>query len=131
MSLQAFVWAVRTLTAVIAGAFGLLVYFLDPDIVGIQGNILFYVLGFLLLFGISYLSILGSYRILLGDEKAVHFIGAATRQSALMLLGGICALFLFRNNLWYWWSLLLVTAFILLLEVTLRGHSKKNISNLS
>lgn len=126
MSLQAFVWAVRTLSAVIAGAFGLLIYFLDPDIVGVYGVILFGILGGLLVFGITYLSILGVYRILLGDEKAVHLLGVTVRQSALVLLGGIAALFLFQNNLWYWWSILLVAAFLLLLEVTLRGVSKNS-----
>lgn len=125
MSLQAFVWAIRTLTFMVAGAFGLLVYFLDPDIVGVYGSILFYILGALLLFGISYTSILGIYRILLGDEKAVHLLGVIARQALLVLIGGTVAAVLFRNNLWYWWSSLLVAAFLLLVEVTLRGNTKK------
>lgn len=125
MSLQAFVWAVRTLTVVVAGAFGLLIYFLDPDIVGIYGSILFYLLGGLLVFGITYLILLGAYRIFFGDEKAVHTLGSTARQTTLLLLGGIVALVLVRYNLWYWWSILLVAAFILLLEVTLRPPTKK------
>lgn len=126
MSLQAFLWAVRTLSLIVAGAFGLLLYFLDPDTVGIYGSILFYFLGGLLMFGILYLSILGTYRIFLGDERAVHSLGGVARQAALLLLGVVLALIIFRNNLWYWWSILLVLAFVLLLEVTLRRPSKKH-----
>ncbi len=125
MSLLAFVWAVRTLTIVVAGAFGLLLYFLDPDIVGIYGSALFYLLGSLLFFGISYLLILGLYRMVLGDEQAVHLLGVTARQTSLIFLGAVAALILVQNNLWYWWSILLVTALVLLLEVTLRGVAKK------
>lgn len=128
MSLQAFVWAVRTLTIVVAGAFGLLIYFLDPDIAGVYGSILFYLLGGLLIFGIIYLALLGAYRIFFGDEKAVHTLGSTARQAFLLLLGGMVAIILTRNNLWYWWSILLVAAFVLLLEVTLRRPNKKNSS---
>jgi hypothetical protein len=128
MSLQAFVWAVRTLSLIVAGAFGLLLYFLDPDTVGIYGSILFYFLGALLLFGVLYLSILGVYRIFLGDEQAVHYLGGVARQAGLLLLGIILGLIILQNDLWYWWSILLVFAFILLLEVTLRRPSKKQFS---
>src|SRR5690349_1550883 len=126
MSLQAFVWAVRTLSVIVAGAFGLLVYFLDPDVVGIYGSILFYLLGGLLIFGITYLSLLGAYRIFFGDEKAVHTLGSTARQAFLLLLGGAVAVILIRNDLWYWWSILLVAAFVLLLEVTLRTSHPKD-----
>lgn len=121
MSLQAFVWAIRTLTILAAGAFWLLVTFLDPDVVGVYGTVLFYLLGSLLLFGFIYLSIIGTYRLLFGDEKAVHCLGIVVRQTALLLLGLISLLVLYKNNLWFWWSILLVAAFVLLLEFTLRA----------
>lgn len=124
MSLQAFVWAVRTLSLVVAGAFMLTLSFLDPDSIGVYGSILFFLLGGLLLFGISYLGILGFYRIFLGDERAVRLLGVTTRQAALVLLATALSLILIKNNLWYWWSILLVVAFILLLEVTLRNSSR-------
>ena len=129
MSLQAFVWAIRTLTFLVAGAFGLLIVLLDPDLVGIYGNILFYLLGGLFFFGLSYLVLLGTYRLLLGDERVVHLLGTAARQAALLVLGGSIILWLNQNNLWYWWSILLVAAFLLLLEMTLReAGATKDIS---
>lgn len=125
MSLQAFVWAVRTLTLLALGALGFLISFLDPDAVGMYGTLLFFVLGSLSFFGLSYLGILGMYRLFLGDEKAVHYLGSIVRQSALLLVGVVALLLLFQNMLWYWWSALLVTAFVLLLEFTLRGSRKE------
>lgn len=126
MSLQAFVWAVRTLTLLTAGAFGLLVLFLDPDVVGIYGSILFYLLGGLLFYGVSYLFILGACRILFGDEKAVFSLGTTARLAGLVVTSGALILILIQNNFWYWWSVLLVVAFILLLEFTLRAIWKRS-----
>lgn len=128
MSLQAFVWAVRTLTLLTAGAFGLLILFLDPDVVGIYGSILFYLLGGLLFYGMSYLFVLGVCRIFFGEEKAVFFLGATARLAGLAVTSGTLILTLIQSNLWYWWSVLLVAAFILLLEFTLRALWKKNSS---
>lgn len=125
MSLRAFVWAILTLTILVAGAFGLLVSFLDPEVVGIYGTVLFYLLGGLLFYAISYLVIIEVYRLVLGDERAVFFLGAAARFAFWLLIAGALLLLLIRNNFWYWWSILFVFAFVLLLEVTLRAFQKK------
>ena len=121
MSLQAFVWAIRTLALLAGGAFWLLVTFLDPDGVGIYGTILFYLLAGFFLLGVCYLAILGLYRIFLGDERAVQYLGGAFRQAFLLVAGMVVLALLFQYQFWYWWSILLVTAFVLLLEFTIRS----------
>ncbi len=120
MSLQAFVWAIRSLTLCVAIAFGLLVSLLDPSVIGNYGSILFYTVGGILVFLILYLLVIGTQRIFLGDEKAVLLLGNALRQAVIITFLLFLILFLWKYSLLYWWSGAFVVVLGLLVEFSLR-----------
>lgn len=120
MSLQAFVWAIRSLTFCVAIAFGLLVSLLDPSVVGNYGNVLFYTVGGILIFLVLYLVAIGLRRIFLGDERAVLLLGSALRQAVIITFLLLAILFLWKYHLLYWWSSAFLIAFGLLIEFSLR-----------
>jgi hypothetical protein len=121
MSLQAFVWAIRSLTLCVCLAFGALLFLLDPSVIGWYGDVLFYTVSSVLVLLFFYLLNIGGRRIFFGDEQTALFLGSALRQAVIttaLVFGG---LFLWKHNLLYWWSILFELAFGLLVEFTVRA----------
>jgi hypothetical protein len=121
MSLQAFVWAIRSLTFCVCLALGALLFLLDPSVIGWYGDVLFYTVSSILVFLFLYLLNIGARRIFCGDERAALFLGSALRQAIIMTALVFGGLFLWKYNLLYWWSILFELAFGLLLEFTVRA----------
>jgi predicted permease len=118
MSLQAFVWAVRSLTFLAAVSLGLLVTLLDPEVVGVYAAVLFLLLVTFVVWGVLYLLLLGGYRLILGDQRTVERLGGIFRQTLFIALGLMLSVLLHKWHLLYWWSLALVVAMVFLLEFT-------------
>jgi hypothetical protein len=124
MSLQAFVWAIRSLALCVGVALGALLLLLDPSVIGWYGDVLFYTVSSVFVFLCFYLLNIGTRRIFFGDERAALFLGSALRQSIIMMALIFGGLFLAKNNLLYWWSILFELVFGLLLEFTFRGTAQ-------
>jgi hypothetical protein len=125
MSLQAFVWAIRSLAFCVGIAFLALLLLLDPSSIGWYGDVLFYTVVSTLIFLCLYLLNIGTRRIISGDERTALFLGAALRQSVIITMLVFGTLFLWKQGLLYWWSMLLGAAFGLLLEFTFRSPLSK------
>ena len=120
MTLQSFVWILRSLVLLSGLVFGALIITLDPDIVSWYGAVLVYVLGVILGYGIFALAVVGGYRLGFGDQAAAFAIGAALRQAFLVTLLCVGLLFLYKLGLLLWWAILLLVAVCVLLEFSLR-----------
>lgn len=116
MSLKRYLIIMGIGTAIAAASWVMVLLFLDPQVSGTIGIILFFTSFFMVIFGIS--SIVGYLvrRIFQRHEVAFKLVGISFRQAVLIatLLTG--CLFLQSKGYFTWWTSLLLLVFLSLLE---------------
>jgi len=124
MSLAVYQWGIRLFTLLALVAWASVFITVDPDAAGLTGRFLFFGSFFASILGMLTLFVTWVYVKGLGEEGAAHHLGAAFRQAFLLagfVLGN--ALFQFFGFL-TWWDSLLLLAFVLLVELSLRSLMK-------
>ena len=125
MSFSAYIWGICLFTLVSFSAWLGIVLAVDPLEAGPSGIVLFFASFFAFLLGILTLFITQAYRFALGEASAVFHIGGAFRQAFLFALFGTALLVFQYLRILTWWDSLLLLAFILLLEISLRALAPK------
>lgn len=121
MSFSVYLWGIRLFTFFALIAFLGVVIAIDPDTTAGVGRGLFFVSLLAVLVGISTLSVTWAYRRAFGDNRAVHYLSSTFRQ-ALLLSGYVLGIVFFQySGILTWWDALLLLAFILLIEFSIRS----------
>jgi hypothetical protein len=116
MTLKSYLWGMRISLILSLAAFGLVIYYVDPQHSGLIGQFLFYLTLFLLLVGLFVL-ILSKLKGIAKSEKSHMQMGIIFRQSVLLSLLSILLLILQNLRTLTWWDGLLAIAGILLIEL--------------
>lgn len=124
MTLKLYLWGMKISTILSIIAWGLVIYYIDPESSGFAGQILFYLSLYLVLTG-TFTLIFALIRKKLADEETVSFyLGTNFRQGALVALLAIILLFFQSLRILTWWDGLLVVAGIFIIELYFLNKSK-------
>lgn len=117
MSLKAYLWTMRLVTATAFALFLLVVYQVDPETSGLPGKLFFYASLFLFLSGSFILILSWARRKSEGPVNAGHYLGTTFRQGSLLagLVNGLLLLQSFRMLVW--WSGLILVFGVFLVEI--------------
>lgn len=111
-----------TVLAIIA--WGLVIYYIDPENSGFIGQILFYSSFYLVLTGIFTLIFTLIRKKLADQDTAAFYLGTNFRQGALVALLAIILLLFQSLRILTWWDGLLVVAGIFIIELYFLNKSK-------
>ena len=125
MSLKAFKWGIFLFMLMALGAWGSVIFSVDPAASGMAGRALFFGSCFAWVMGADILLLLWAYTKGIGEESTVHHLGSVFRQAFLITVFFVGNLFLLYAHVWAWWVSLLFFCFILLLELTFRNLGGK------
>jgi hypothetical protein len=117
MTLKSYLWGLRIWTLFSLVAWGLVVYYIDPDKTGILGQALFFASLFLALSGLLILFSTWVRRKINGPELALAQLGMSFRQGILLALLVIILLIFQKLRILIWWDGLLVAGGIFLIEL--------------
>lgn len=117
MTLKAYIWGMRFLTLLFLLAFGLVLFYIDPENWGNIGKLIFYLTLFLLLTGLFNLFLLFFRRKIISDDETLEKINFSFRQAVLLALLATSLLMLQSFRMLVWWDGLLVVAGIFLIEL--------------
>lgn len=117
MTLRLYLWVVKIVTLFSFIALVLVLYFIDPEKTGWAGKTIFYLVLFFALSGLLNLILTKLRKIWGGEETVILNIGLSSRQSALLSLIPVGLLFLQGLQILVWWTGLLLTAGIFLVEL--------------
>lgn len=117
MSLRQYVMLMLIGTLLCWGAWGLVVFTLDPTTAGALGFVLFYTALFCALLGSFALLGLGFRMIILRDDAIVRQVTLAFRQSFSFAFLAIAALVLQSQQLLTWWNMLFLVCAVTLVEI--------------
>jgi hypothetical protein len=125
MTLNAYLWGMRIITVAMLAVWGSVVYFVDPNISGVMGEIIFFTSLLLAMSGVCILFLNWIKRLFFGKEEIVHHLGINFRQGILIAIAIIAILILQRLKFLIWWDALLVIGAIFLIELYFLSHSKE------
>ena len=117
MGIRFYIWATRFLTFVFLVAFVFVITYIDPEISGIWGKIIFYASFFLAVSGLLNLFLLFVRRKMMDEEMAAANAALSFRQGVLLAMLAIGLLILQSFRMLVWWDGLLVAAGIFLIEL--------------
>lgn len=117
MSLKAYIWGIRILTALSLGAFVFVVKIVDPDAAGLAGKVLFYASAFFFLSGFFNLLLLRLRKKNMNTENASAGIRLSFRQGILLAIFSIGLLILQSFRMLVWWDGLMLLAGIFIVEL--------------
>ena len=116
MTLKSYLWGMRISLILSLAAFGLVVYYVDPQHSGIVGNFLFYLTLFLFLIALFVL-IFSKLKGIAKGETSHMQIGIIFRQSMFLSLLVVFLMLLQSLRMLTWWDGLLAVAGVLLIEL--------------
>jgi hypothetical protein len=116
MTLKSYLWGMRISLILSLAAFGLVVYYVDPEYSGMIGQALFYLTLFLFLTGLFVLIFSKLKGIAKSENPHLH-LGIIFRQSVLLSFLVIFLLVLQSLRALTWWDGLLAVAGVLLMEL--------------
>lgn len=117
MSLKAYLWGLKFSTFLALLAWGLIVFYVDPEKSGLTGQALFYASLFLALAGIFALFFTLIRRRTKDGEEQLFHVGMSLRQGLLLAALAIVILAMQHFRVLIWWDGLLVLAGVLLAEL--------------
>jgi hypothetical protein len=117
MTLKSYLWGMRFSTLLALAAWGLAVFYTDPEKGGAPVKFIFYCTLFLFLSGIFILILSLFRRKLSKDGMALSDLGMSFREGMLLALLVIILLVLQSFRFLVWWDGLLVVAGIFLMEL--------------
>ena len=117
MTLNSYLWSLRTGTLISLVGFGLVVYAVDPQKSGLPGQLLFYLSLFLALSGIFILFFTRIRRKPVEEEAALAYLGLSFRQGILLALLAVILLVMQSFRILTWWDGLLAVAAVFLAEL--------------
>ncbi|OGI16206.1 MAG: hypothetical protein A3E38_02570 [Candidatus Moranbacteria bacterium RIFCSPHIGHO2_12_FULL_54_9] len=120
MSLSAYLWGIRLFTLFALSAWLGVVILLDPDETGGMGRGLFFISLFAWLIGLFTLGMTWIYRKALGAAGAAHHLSGSFRQAFLLAVYATGLVFFQYARILLWWDALLLFAFVLLIEFSIR-----------
>ena len=112
-------------TLLVFGAFGSIVWFVDPESAGKAEWALVLLTVFLGFVGCFLLLSLGFSSLFFGRERALVFLGSIFRRSVLLSLFFSFLFLLFLFQFLVWWNALFGLAFFLLIEMWFVRRSKE------
>jgi hypothetical protein len=117
MTLKVYLWGLRLSTILALSGWILVIYFIDPQKLGIGGQLLFYFSFFLALSGILILMFTRLRRKKDDEEATFSSLGMSFRQGILLALLAIILLVLQSFRVLVWWDGLMAVAAIFLVEL--------------
>lgn len=117
MTLKSYLWGMRIIAVFSVAAWGLVIFYIDPQKSGIAGQALFYASLFLALSGIFILFFTWLRRKKEDEETAFVYLGMGFRQGTLLALLVITLLILQSFRVLTWWDGLLAAAAVFLAEL--------------
>ena len=117
MTLKSYLWGLRIGTFLSLSAWGLVIFYIDPQKSGLAGQFIFYVTFFLLLSGIFILMLSFARRKMKKDELAFAEVGISFREGMLLALLVVILFILQSFRILVWWDGLLAVAGIFLIEL--------------
>lgn len=117
MSLKAYLWGLKISTVLALSAWGLTLFWVDPQKGGWVGQLLFYSSLFLTLSGIFALLLTAVRKRKTDNEEQMFHVGMSLRQGLLLAVLAIALLAMQRFGVLVWWDGLLAVAGILLVEL--------------
>ncbi|HDZ85368.1 MAG TPA: hypothetical protein ENH35_02340 [Candidatus Moranbacteria bacterium] len=124
MTLRLYLWGMKLSTVLAIIAWGLVIYYIDPENSGFIGQILFYSSFYLVLTGIFTLIFTLIRKKLADQDTAAFYLGTNFRQGALVALLAIILLLFQSLRILTWWDGLLVVAGIFIIELYFLNKSK-------
>lgn len=127
MTLKAYLWGMKISAVLSLIAWGMVVYYIDPEEAGIFGQVLFYLSLFLALTGVFALFFTAIRKKIIDQETAFFYLGTNFRQGLLIALLAVVVLIFQSFRILTWWDGLLLLAGIFLFELYfLLRSSRKN-----
>lgn len=117
MSLKAYLWGLKISTVLALLAWGLTIFWVDPQKGGWVGQTLFYSSLFLALSGIFALFLTIARKKTVENEEQLFRVGMSLRQGLLLSALAIIILAMQHYGILIWWDGLLVLGGILLVEL--------------
>lgn len=118
MTLNLYLWGMRLGTILSLAAFGLVVFWIDPEKSGIFSQVIFYLSLFLAFSGILTLFLTWVRRKLTEEtDSNFAYVGISFRQGILLSFLAVALLFLQSFKILTWWDGLLVVAGVFLVEL--------------
>lgn len=115
MTLKSYLWGMRVSTVFVLVGWIFVVNYIDPEKSGILGQVIFYLVTFLMLAGVFSLFLTGLRKRQI--EKDETDAGTSFRQGALLSILAVTLLFFQQMGILVWWDSLLVAVGILLIEL--------------
>lgn len=117
MTLKSYIWGMRIFALFSIIAMGFVLKYIDPEVMGIIGKGVFYLVLFFALTGILNLFLLSLRKGIMTGDNAFINIKLSLRQGALLALLAIGLLILQSFRALVWWDGLLLLAGIFLIEL--------------
>lgn len=117
MSLKAYLWGLKISTILALSAWGLTLFWVDPQKGGWVGQVLFFASLFLALSGIFALILTVSRKRIVDSEERLFHVGMSLRQGLLLSALTVVLLIMQHFGVLLWWDGLLAVAGILLVEL--------------
>jgi hypothetical protein len=117
MSLKAYLWGLKFSTFLALAAWGLIVFYVDPEKSGLEGQAFFYSSLFLALAGFFTLFFTLVRKKVVDEEEQLFHVGMSLRQGLLLALLAVILLMMQHFRVLVWWDGLLVVAGTLLAEL--------------
>lgn len=117
MTLRSYLWGLRFSTFFIFCAWLGVLFFTDPEELGVLAFVLFYVTFFFFVSGVSVLTLTWLWRRMAQDVVTTAELGVSFRQGLLIGLLVSLILLMQQFQILVWWDAILVTAAILLIEL--------------
>lgn len=117
MTLKSYLWSLRIGTVLSLVAWGLVVFFIDPQKSGIPGRFVFYLCFFLFLSGVFIILLTWLKKKSKKEDVALAEIGISFREGILLALLVITLFVLQSFRVLVWWDGLLAVAGIFLIEL--------------
>ncbi|MBI2439063.1 MAG: hypothetical protein HYV45_00440 [Candidatus Moranbacteria bacterium] len=120
MSFTFYLWGIRLFTLLSFFSWMGIIFMLDPEEAGRAGSILFFLSFFTFTIGVMTLFLMYAYRRALGGNGVIEYIGSIFRQATLLGMCCVGGLILQYMRVMTWWSVGLLIATLLLLELSFR-----------